>query len=642
MDFFHQVKQALDAGQEAEHMQPTPTSNGTGIPGAPSPQFALLNYLFPGYSMLMSAAHAYVGVDFNSYVPILLGVIAASVAWNYVKEEFWVFFEDYFMSSVTIRTDDEIYNMVMLWLSKQKFSHNSRHFVANTNINSRNRFMCSYNTSDSEDEDDEAADSPVNTTTGLSNDLKQALHYTPSVGTHFFWYRLRPLTFERVQNREQILGMTASEKEELRISCLGRNPRILKELLLEARQLHMKKDDRKTVIYRANLADIYWQRCMSRLNRPFSTVILNEDVKQDLIDDAADYLNPITRRWYANRGIPYRRGYLLHGPPGTGKSSLSLALAGYFRMKIYIVSLSSAAATEENLTSLFHELPTRCVVLLEDIDSAGLTHTREDSAAPLAVPGQVPSQVITSANGTKAATPLPVPPGRVSLSGLLNILDGVASQEGRILIMTTNHIEKLDKALIRPGRIDMVIPFGLADSLMTASIFRSIYAPYESEIASKVNAKDSDSEARRARLAKKHAQISKRVDEQARQFGEKIPEFEFSPAEIQGLLLKHKHDPEGALAASGIWVEQMRRDKKKEKAKEAEKKRQEEQNRRQEEKNVNEDTKDKTGQEDKETVSSEGDAEKAFEKNKLDKDSLTPMKSDNLKKSASDSGYETT
>uniref|UniRef100_A0A1Y1K9W9 Mitochondrial chaperone BCS1 n=1 Tax=Photinus pyralis TaxID=7054 RepID=A0A1Y1K9W9_PHOPY len=633
MDFFHQVKQALEAGQEAE---PSPTTNGTGIPGAPSPQFALLNYLFPGYSMLMSAAHAYVGVDFSSYVPVLLGVIAASVAWNYVKEEFWGFFEDYFMSSVTIRTDDEIYNMVMLWLSKQKFSHNSRHFVANTNINSRNRFMCSYNTSDSEDEDDEAADSPVNTTTGLSNDLKQALHYTPSVGTHFFWYKLRPLTFERVQNREQILGMTASEKEELRISCWGRNPSILKELLLEARQLHMKKDDRKTVIYRANLAEIYWQRCMSRLNRPFSTVILNENVKQDLIDDAADYLNPITRRWYANRGIPYRRGYLLHGPPGTGKSSLSLALAGYFRMKIYIVSLSSAAATEENLTSLFHELPTRCVVLLEDIDSAGLTHTREDSAAAPAVPGQVPSQVIASANGAKAATPVPVPPGRVSLSGLLNILDGVASQEGRILIMTTNHIEKLDKALIRPGRIDMVIPFGLADSLMTASIFRSIYAPYESEIAAKVNAKDkdSDSEARRARLVKKHAQISKRVDEQARQFGKKIPELEFSPAEIQGLLLKHKHDPEGALTALDMWVEQMRREK--EKAKESEKKRQEEQKRRQEEKNVIENTKDKTGQEGKETDSSEG------EKTKLDKDSLTPVKSDSPKKSASDSGYETT
>jgi chaperone BCS1 len=127
--------------------------------------------------------------------------------------------------------------------------------------------------------------------------------------------------------------MTASEREEISISCLGRNPAIIKRLLHEARDAFLKKDEAKTAIYRgttkAGSSEPQWQRCMSRVSRPFSTVILNDKVKQDLIDDVTDYLNPTTRRWYANRGIPYRRGYLLYGPPGTGKSSLSLALAGF-------------------------------------------------------------------------------------------------------------------------------------------------------------------------------------------------------------------------------------------------------------------------------------------------------------------------
>ena len=82
------------------------------------------------------------------------------------------------------------------------------------------------------------------------------------------------------------------------------------------------------------------------------------------------------------------------------------------------------------------------------------------------------------------------PAGRLSLSGLLNILDGVASQEGRVLIMTTNHIEKLDKALIRPGRVDMSVRFGLADEGMSAAISRVVreegYAVLYKGIAPKV------------------------------------------------------------------------------------------------------------------------------------------------------------
>ncbi|KAL2176141.1 uncharacterized protein P884DRAFT_203681, partial [Thermothelomyces heterothallicus CBS 202.75] len=328
-----------------------------------------------------------------------------------------------------------------------------------------------------------------------------------------------------------------------------------------------------------------------------------------------DYLNPATRRWYANRGIPYRRGYLLHGPPGTGKSSLSLALAGFFKMRIYIVSLSSVTANEENLATLFADLPRRCVVLLEDIDTAGLTHTREGGAQDSVADG--------TDNGADASTNTPVPNGqpqapnqnangRLSLSGLLNILDGVASQEGRVLIMTTNHIEKLDKALIRPGRVDMIVKFDRADTSMTAQIFRAIYAPLEAdEMPSSLSSSSSSSstttattttssvspglwwlerdtkstvplltpeeeqrrDAAAAEVARKKDETIARVNELAEQFAAKIPAHEFSPAEIQGYLLKNKRDPEKAVAGAEDWVVATRKEKKEKELKEAEEKR---------------------------------------------------------------------
>lgn len=210
---------------------------------------------------------------------------------------------------------------------------------------------------------------------------------------------------------------------------------------------------------------------MSRPSRPLSTIVVDEAMKKTLVNDLRDYLHPRTRRWYSNHGIPYRRGYLFYGPPGTG-NSLSFAIAGHFKLRIYVVSLNTLAMNEQNLSTLFAELPRRCVVLLEDIDSAELTHTRQI---------QSPSKSDQDEELRKLKQFKPSPPmvSRISLSALLNVIDGVASQEGRILIMTTNHAERLDDALIRPGRVDMRIKFELASSPMIESLFCNIFSTAE-------------------------------------------------------------------------------------------------------------------------------------------------------------------
>lgn len=487
----------------------------------------------------------------------------------------------------------------MAWVAAQKFAKKSRRFIANTNLNSRAWNLWRFNDDDDEDEDGgEGRDSPRSGDFGQKQ--KAALAYTPSFGSHVFWYRGWLLRFRRSQNQQQPSFLTASEREEISISCFGRSPWILKQLLLEARAEYLQKDTKKTMIYRggtrAGSTEPAWQRCMARTSRPFSTVILNEAKKQELIADVADYLSPATRNWYSNRGIPWRRGYLLSGPPGTGKSSLSLALAGYFKMRIYMVSLSSFAANEENLATLFADLPQRCVVLLEDIDTAGLTHTREEGkeglpyvddgpASTAMVPGQLTPGMVNNQN-TSATS-------RLSLSGLLNILDGVASQEGRVLIMTTNHIEKLDKALIRPGRVDMTVEFSQADEEIIAAIFRAIFAPLECDEDGEGSGKGSlsgrvcftreEENARRERAIQKRAGTMAHVEALSQLFVDKIPAHEFSPAEIQGFLLKHKRDPEAAVSGAQEWVVETRAQRKEKEVHEAQERREAEQKKRQRE-----------------------------------------------------------
>ena len=130
-----------------------------------------------------------------------------------------------------------------------------------------------------------------------------------------------------------------------------------------------------------------------------------------------------------DKGVPYRRGYLLHGPPGTGKTSFTQAIAGALKLNICYLNLSNGNMDDDGLNRALNNAPSQSIILLEDID--GIFVARE------------------SVNQGRD--------GGVSFSGLLNALDGVRSQEGRILFMTTNHKEKLDPALLRPGRCDFQV-----------------------------------------------------------------------------------------------------------------------------------------------------------------------------------------
>ena len=146
-------------------------------------------------------------------------------------------------------------------------------------------------------------------------------------------------------------------------------------------------------------------------------------------------------------GIPYRRGYLLHGPPGSGKTSFIQALAGALSYDICVLNLSERGLADDKLFHLLSNVPERSFVLIEDIDAAfnKRVQTTED--------GYADPDIVQGGQNTNKSFSYQ---SSVTFSGFLNALDGVASGEERIIFMTTNHVEVLDPALIRPGRVDLM------------------------------------------------------------------------------------------------------------------------------------------------------------------------------------------
>jgi chaperone BCS1 len=157
--------------------------------------------------------------------------------------------------------------------------------------------------------------------------------------------------------------------------------------------------------------------------------------------------------------VPYHRGYLLYGPPGTGKTSLVSALAAKSGMSIYIVNLSEFNV--RTLKTAMNEVPENSLILFEDIDCMKAGNRRDDLSEL--------RERQHSAAGTEK-TDVADRFG-VTLSGLLNVLDGVHAPANVVYVMTTNKVEALDPALLRPGRIDYRLFMGEASESQRIELY---------------------------------------------------------------------------------------------------------------------------------------------------------------------------
>ena len=473
---FHNALRALNAASPPENA----TAATTGFTSLP---VNILEAFIPGYSVISRFLLDLLGFDITLVVSVsllLFGLFTSiKFLWRHASEQF----ETYCTSFINIESHDDIYDHVMDWLAAHDVVKNSRSLMAESSQQN------AWDLEHSETEDE------VPDTTELLNfsnwDAKTPPKFIPYFGTHRFWHKGRYFKFSR-QNKPMMYqgwgGTIFQSDETITLTCIGRSTKPIKDLIEEARSIYLKKGKASTVVKRPAPKDQrtrgrMWNKVATRPSRPMNTVILDHSEKDRILLDINEYLHPATPRWYANRGIPYRRGYLFAGAPGTGKSSLAWAIAGIFGLDIFCISLVEPTLTEEDLGLLFTSLPRRCVVLLEDIDSAGLVKRQEvDTAA--AKPEEQDAAAKIGAEITKALSSAQQNNKKgnkdnqgISLSGLLNAIDGVASHEGRVLLMTSNFPDKLDDALIRPGRIDMRIDFTNATRSQIIELFTNMYLP---------------------------------------------------------------------------------------------------------------------------------------------------------------------
>lgn len=306
---------------------------------------------------------------------------------------------------ITVSSDDEVFDWLNDWLARHRYTKTARRLK----ITSRS----------------------------VQSDWVLA----PGYGRHLLWEGGAPILVEREHvDTPGNPGLMGRPGERFILTSFGRSQDRLRATIDKANNLRQKRDKLEVRLWQGG----WWQPLARKAKRPMESVFLDDGMLDEVIAEASWFFQagPL----HQSLGIPYRLGWLFEGPPGTGKTTLAMALASKFDRPVFILNL--ATVTDDNaLLAAFTTADPASILIIEDIDTIHITNERADSAGPAAVVSPDGSPPAPSAKG-------------ITLSGLLNAIDGVASADGRLLILTTNHPDKLDAALVRKNRVDQRWKFG--------------------------------------------------------------------------------------------------------------------------------------------------------------------------------------
>ncbi|CAH8357749.1 unnamed protein product [Eruca vesicaria subsp. sativa] len=205
----------------------------------------------------------------------------------------------------------------------------------------------------------------------------------------------------------------------------------------------------------------------------FETLAMDPSAKKKIIDDLERFLK--RKEFYKRVGKAWKRGYLLYGPPGTGKSSLIAAMANYLKFDVFDLDLSSIY-DNAGLKRVLLSTTNRSILVIEDIDCNAEVGDRKAEKQKDEKDYRRVRSFVNVWSLISKCTYCGIVFVQLTLSGVLNLIDGLWSSFGdeRIIVFTTNHKERLDPALLRPGRMDMHIHM----SYCTGSGFRVLVSNY--------------------------------------------------------------------------------------------------------------------------------------------------------------------
>lgn len=353
----------------------------------------------------------------------LVGVVAASL--RKVPGAMWSQASRLFVVTARLDSRNDLFPAFVAWMDDQRFGRNTRLFAVV-----------------------QGAPGVGGSDDGTVEEVAP-LQYSPAPGFHIFWWRGHLMWLHRD------IAMNLQVVETVRIGALFARRRVLEELMQEVVRHAGARRANRLAIYTLDRWGEQWHLADTKPRRSLDSVVLDTGVAQRLHDDIHEFF--ARRDWYAQLGIPWRRGYLLYGPPGTGKTSVAHALAGELALKLCTLSLTNPKLNDHTLSDLLQRTPRRSLILIEDVDAFFRDRDKQDARI------------------------------EVSFSGLLNALDGVGAQEGRIVVLTTNHLDRLDPALIRPGRVDMEVELGNASAVQLEGLLLRFY-PLETERARAISA----------------------------------------------------------------------------------------------------------------------------------------------------------
>lgn len=256
------------------------------------------------------------------------------------------------------------------------------------------------------------------------------------------------------------LSYTAECFEELFLSIKydGKDDKIKKEKII---QKFMKESTEYFEITSSNevickiLKGGMWSYLSKLPKRPLDTIDLPKEDLELITKDIDNFYK--NKDEYIRLGIPWKRNYLLEGPPGTGKTSLIFSLASHFSLDVYIINLGPKVDDSAFMSSI-SKISKNAILLLEDVDALFVDRKANDSNKSL-----------------------------VSFSGILNVLDGMARKNGLITFLTTNYRNRLDPALIRPSRIDYIMSFKEITQQQIESMFNRFFPDKEDKLEKFIN-----------------------------------------------------------------------------------------------------------------------------------------------------------